>query len=445
MPEKPLQVRLETTNQRSGQYTLTFDTSQYPVTLNLDNFTISDWLRRVRPVLAGGNDPAGNSAPEELLRNVGTWLWQALLPDSVLAQEREALAKALRTGRSPLLLELPDALAGLPWELLYDPEQAGEAGFLARRRPLMRLVDSVTEATSIEPPLRVLLLISSPPSLGEDSRVDVESERAAVEQATRKAREEGKLHLQVEDIVTIERVQNALIDFQPHIVHYIGHGGYSDTDGGALLWEDEQGNEVLQSASRLADLLTPWNLHAVVLHACQTGRRNARIDVPGVTALLVREGIPLVLAQQASFTYESSQRASRAWYSALVAKRSFAETLFAVRQALIQADRPDWAVPILYGSTASLTPLLDIAALPGPADPLLKSSGAAADLPTPTGVFVGRHRELRALRLMLESVPGSGPVMALITGPGGVGKSTLVAQAVTRYGRTYKAVLTLRC
>jgi hypothetical protein len=81
MPEKPLQVRLEATNQHSGQYTLTFDTSQYPVTLNLDNFTIGDWLRRVRPVLAGGNDPAGSFDPQDdLLRNVGTWFWQALLP-----------------------------------------------------------------------------------------------------------------------------------------------------------------------------------------------------------------------------------------------------------------------------------------------------------------------------------------------------------------------------
>jgi tetratricopeptide (TPR) repeat protein len=344
-----------------------------------------------------------------------------------------------------LLLELSDTLAGLPWELLYDPEQSGERGFLAHRCPLMRLSSSAAPLAPIEPPLRVLLLISSPPSLGEDSRVDVESERAAVEHAVHEMRQAGLLHLLVEDIVTLKRVQQLLMRFRPHIVHYVGHGGYSDTSGGVLLWEDEQGNELELSAQRVASLLRPRNLHAVVLHACQTGRSNAQTDVPDVAGTLVKEGIAAVLAQQANFTYESSQRASEAWYTALTAGQGFADALFEVRQALIQADRPDWAVPILYGSTASLTPLLDIAALPGPADPLLKSSGAAADLPTPTGVFVGRHRELRALRLMLESVHGSGPVMALITGPGGVGKSTLVAQAVTRYGRMYKAVLTLRC
>ncbi len=46
---------------------------------------------------------------------------------------------------------------------------------------------------------------------------------------------------------------------------------------------------------------------------------------------------------------------------------------------------------------------------------------------------------------MLESAPGRGPVLALITGPGGVGKSTLAAQAVARYGARYRGALTLSC
>ncbi len=380
-----------------------------------------------------------------LLRNVGTWLWQALLPESAPAEQRDALSQALRSGRSPLLLVLPDKLVALPWELLCDPEQPAEKGFLAYRRPLIRFTPSDTLVPTIQSPLRVLLLISSPPSLKEDSRVDVESERAAVEQATREMREAGLLHLLVEDIVTPKRVQQVLMRFKPHIVHYIGHGGYYEKTGGVLLWEDERGDISSISDVRLADILRPRNLHAVILHACETGRSNARTDVHGIAGTLVKEGIPAVLAQQANFTYESSQRASEAWYTGLTAGQGFAEALFEVRQALLLADRPDWAVPILQGSAASLAPVLDASTPPSSPDPLLTNQGAAADLPTPTGVFVGRHRELRALRLMLENAPGNGPVLALITGPGGVGKSTLAAQAVTRYGGKYKATLTLSC
>src|SRR2546421_3918838 len=275
MSEKEaLQVRLQAADHRTNQYILSFASSQYPVTLNQANITFSEWLRRLRPVLSGGRDPAGDIDPQDLLRNVGTWLWRALLPDDAPTQEREALAQALHIGQTPLLLELPDTLAGLPWELLYNPEQSGERGSLARRRPLMRLCPSATPMASIEPPLRVLLLISSPPSLGEDSQVDVESERAAVEQATHGMREAGLLHLLVEDIVTPKRVQQLLMRFKPHIVHYIGHGGYYEKTGGVLLWEDERGDISSISDGRLADILRSRDIHAVILHACETGRSN---------------------------------------------------------------------------------------------------------------------------------------------------------------------------
>jgi len=445
MPEHPLQLRLDPISGRPGVHTLTCDTMHYSVTLDPERTSaFSNLLRRLPAALVGERDPAGELAPQALLRAIGTYLWQALSPDDAPAEQRDTLARTLRSGTVPLLLTLPDVLAGLPWELLCDPERGDEQGFLARRRPLLRFVPAEVSLPATEPPLRVLVLISSPLSLGEDSRVDVESERAAIEQATREAREAGLLHVWFEDFVTPKRVQQALMRFRPHIVHYIGHGGYDEQAGGVLLWEDEQGHELPFTDRRLADLLRPRRLHAVVLHACQTGRRDARSDVLGVAGTLVREGMSAVLAQQGSFTYASSQRTSETWYTALTSGLGFADALFEVRQALVQADRPDWAVPILYGNAACLKPLLDSGAAPGPPDPALANS-RSADLPTPTGVFVGRHHELRALRLLLESQPGSGPVLALITGPGGVGKSTLAAQAVTRYGSRYKAILTLSC
>jgi hypothetical protein len=282
--------------------------------------------------------------------------------------------------------------------------------------------------------------------LGEDSRVDVESERVAVEQAVHEMREGGFLHLVVEDIVTPKRVERLLDDFKPHIVHYVGHGVYDQTNGGMLLWEDDQGNVLPLSASRIASLLRSRNLHAVVLHGCETAKGNARAEGQSLADTLVQEGLPAVLAQQANFTYESSPLASHMWYQALVSGQSMAQALLSVRQALIKADRPDWAVPILQGHATSLTPVLDVSSsIPRSPDPLLTRRGAAADLPTPTDAFVGRHRELRALHLILEDVSDNSPVLALITGPGGIGKSTLAIQAVTRYGGMYKAALMLHC
>ena len=330
------------------------------------------------------------------------------------------------------------SLAALPWEMLCDPALSDDAGFLVRQRPLARLIAGNTNLPPLAPPLRVLLLISSPPGLNAYHLVDVESQRAAVESATRAFREAGLLHLQIEDIVTPRRVRPALLPFNPHIVHYIGHGSFGRGGGRILLWEDDQGHPF--------PFLTTASLNCCV-HAgcvrscCMPVKRPAVICeltcVESAGALL-DAGIPAVVAQQANFTYESSQRGSEIFYTALTSGLGMAEAVFELRQALAQADRPDWAVPTLQTTEGGLMPLLDAAYASGPVDPLATRRGAAADLPAPSGVFVGRQRELRVLRIMLESAPGTGPALALITGPGGVGKSTLTAQAVKRYGGTTK-------
>ena len=134
------------------------------------------------------------------------------------------------------------------------------------------------------------------------------------------------------------------------------------------------------------------------------------------------------------------------FYTALTSGLGLAEAVFEARQGLDQAGDQTGQFLCSRRLGEDSAPLLDVVATQsGPLDPNLIHRGTATDLPAPTGVFVGRQRELRALRIMLESTPGSGPALALITGPAGIGKSTLAAQAVTRYGGQYKAALTLSC
>ena len=430
---------------RIGLFNLTCGSINYPIEFRPGmDVALSDLVRRAQPVLAGGVDPSGMLDPIEVLRATGTRLWRALLPESTSLDKVTELASLLRQDSIPLLVSLPAALATLPWELLCDPQAAGDSGFVARCRPMVRLLPGGADLPPIAPPLRMLLLISSPPGMEERRRVDVESERTAVEQAIRTLREEGWVDLLVEDIVTPRRVQQALMRFKPHLLHYIGHGGYAEDAGGYLEWEDDQGQPLLQPEVRVADLLRGRGLRVVLLNACNTAFGDARVDFGGVAGALANAGIPVILAQQAKLTYESSQRASDAFYAALAAGMGMAEATFEVRTALYQADRSDWAAPALQATVGGLVPLLNMAVAPAAA-PALAQGTIVAGLPAPTGVFVGRQRELRALRLMLESAPGSGPSLALITGPGGIGKSTLAAQAVVRYGARYRAGFLLSC
>jgi hypothetical protein len=392
MADSPLRLIL-TPEQRPGRFMLTSGNVSYPIDFRPEtDVSLGDLLRRLPTILVGDEDPSGQLEPLDLLREIGTRLWQALLPDTAPPEVRLELMRELRTGMTPLLLSFPQPLATLPWELLCDPDDAGSAGFLELQRPLVRLVSDGRDVQPLAPPLRVLLLISSPPELDERRRVDVESERAAVQNATQAFREAGLLHLLVEDIVTPRRVQQDLLRFKPHIVHYIGHGGYQEDQGGFLEWEDDQGKPIYLLDRDFAALLRPRGLRAVLLHGCETAMSSRHTDFRGIAGALIEAGIPAVLAQQVSFTYESSQRASEMFYTALTSGLGLGEATFEVRQALAQAERPDWAVPTLQSTASGLLPLLDQETSPVAPDPALQRQGAAADLPASTGVFVARQR-----------------------------------------------------
>ena len=441
MSESLLDIRIEAREGHPGSFMLYCGNITYPVEFHGTQVILHDLFRRVQSVFDDGSDPSGLLSPFDLFREVGIRLWQILAPQP----EQTTIAPLLRFDTVSIGLVLPPMLAAFPWELLYDPNYSDEAGFLACRRPLVRLAPSGKDLEPITPPLRVLLLISSPPDLEERSRVDVESERSAVEQALQAVRQDGLVHLLIEDRVTIERVRQALKAFRPHILHYIGHGEYDDTHGGTLLWEDADGRSTPLSAEHLAHLLHEHDLHAFVLHGCQTAIGTPRLNISSLAQTLLAVGIPAVLAQQAKFSYTASQCASATWYGALAKKWTLAEGILAVRQALAQANLPEWAVPVLQCNTASFAVPLSLETTPLESDPLLVPAAIAVDLPTPTSYFVGRHREMRDLQIMLESSPGTGPTMALLSGPAGSGKTTLALQAALRSGRQYRAALMLTC
>jgi tetratricopeptide (TPR) repeat protein len=432
---------------RSDRFTLTGSMGSYNIAFSSDTVAwLRDLLHQLHSVLTARGD-TNNFSSSEIIRTIGIKLWQILLPDSAPIEMRKALEQELRRDASPLLLVLPDDLAIWPWELLYDSQQPDNRGFLVLRRPFVRLIQDSTELPSLAQPLRILLLISSPPKMDEWQRIDVESERAAVESATREYRERGLLNLLVVDIVTPSRVQQAVLRFKPHLLHYIGHGGYDEDSGGFLVWEDEQGKPQLIHAVLLADLLRPRGLRAVLLQGCKVASHDSLSDFHSVAKALMDVGIPAVLVQQVDFTYELQQRACETFYTALASGMGLAEATFEVRRTLTlaSANHPNWAIPMLQATVGGLMPLLKGNTLSASPNPALVQSRATHDLPDSTSVFVGRQRELRALCTMLESVSRTGPTLALITGPGGVGKSTLVALAIARYGGHYKTTLILSC
>ncbi|QBD76564.1 hypothetical protein EPA93_11350 [Ktedonosporobacter rubrisoli] len=112
LAEGPLEVCLEAVKQYLKRFTLPSASSQSALTLKAESDVVFHELyQRLLPVLMGHAHPAGALPPLELLPHGGTW--KALLPDAAPLQQREALAQAMRTGRFPLLLCLPQTLTWL--------------------------------------------------------------------------------------------------------------------------------------------------------------------------------------------------------------------------------------------------------------------------------------------------------------------------------------------
>ena len=101
---------------------------------------------------------------ERRMREVGQLLFSALLgAGEVAGRHRASSAVAAERGQNlRVVLRIDDpVLAGLPWESMYD-EAAGS--YVCRRDQLVRHVAVPSRAVplTVDPPLRVLGIVSSP-------------------------------------------------------------------------------------------------------------------------------------------------------------------------------------------------------------------------------------------------------------------------------------------
>jgi len=161
-----------------------------------------------------------------------------------LWQQRKKAAR-----RTPLRLVLridqdnAKPLLNLPWEYLHDGNH-----FLALdwHTPIFRLPLDV-DFDSLNPllePLRLLVMISAPLGLDENHILNTEREVDLILAATSQARRAGQLLIGYTLAGSLQALENALRDFDPHLLHFVGHGMFSESrDEGYLLLEDSRGRQ----------------------------------------------------------------------------------------------------------------------------------------------------------------------------------------------------------
>ena len=336
-----------------GHYIITVDSPAGTASgqLRLDTDELLNRRRELASAVLASAVPTRRLSAQELpIRQVGQQLFEAVFAERVYGRYTASVQEAARQGeplRVVLRLRAPE-LAALPWEAMFDPE-ADE--YLCQREPIVRYVETAQPITplSVNPPLRVLGLVSAPSDL---PALDVAEERRRLTDAIDDLARRGQVELTWASSGTWPCLQEMLLDGHWHVLHFIGHGGVNRGEGVLALEDELSGQKNLVSSARFARLLHACRPvpRLVVLNSCQSGEAAADDLLSSTAAALVHSGISAVVAMQFVVTDLAALAFSRGFYQSLAHNHPVDE---AVRLGRIAIDGTsentlEWVTPVLF-------------------------------------------------------------------------------------------------
>jgi len=327
-----------------------YETMRFP----FDELALENQLLALQNALlrSGGNRRRIHSPEEQVVQNFGHALFDALFTGEVHSRYVVSQHEAFHQGkglRLKLRIQSPE-LAALPWEFLYDADQA-EFICLSSKTPIVRYIEMShpPQPLNVVPPLHILGMMASPKDL---TNLDINIERQRIEKATEDLRAKGLVELTWLPGQTWHDLQRAMRRGPWHIFHFIGHGGFdSHTDEGLIALVDTSGKGDYLTATSLGRLLADHrSLRLIVLNACEGARGSARDIFSSTSAILVRRGIPAVLAMQYEITDQAAIELSRAFYEALVDGMPVDMAVSEARKAISLGvvHTVEWGTPVLY-------------------------------------------------------------------------------------------------
>ncbi|NES99132.1 MAG: CHAT domain-containing protein [Sphaerospermopsis sp. SIO1G1] len=292
------------------------------------------------------------STNTQLLKSLGSQLYQALFPTEIHGLFRATIAAAQTNNynvRLRLVFDSPE-LASLPWEFLYD-ERTNT--FLANNTQtvLSRYIDvplQKREVKAADLPLKVLLVISSPTNLAQ---LDVTGEEKLIREALAKHIASGTIELDVIQDANIRNINQKLREKSYNIFHFIGHGVFENNKGQIALVDNDGKSKLLDDESFANFFLGNSNVGLVVLNSCQGATVSSHQAFAGTAPNLVRKGIPAVVAMQYSILDSTAKLFADEFYRTLALGWPVDAAIQTTRNAIsmeVGLDQPDFATPVLY-------------------------------------------------------------------------------------------------
>lgn len=295
----------------------------------------------------------------EDLRQVGIELYTALLfdPENQIdyGEVLQTLVDQAKSEKRDIAfrLDLTDApdLLDVPWEALYS---AKEKSFFATRElfGLTRMYadEEIPPPDPVDPPLRLLVAVADP-----TGKLDTAAEVARLKAVFAETRD-GVIRIDDHYVEQADRLAFAqkVSDWNPHVVHYIGHGEF---DGTGNLWlhvEGKPGEIDRLDAEELRGIFAdrpPW---MVVLNSCEGGVMRITPGFGGLAQELLELGIPFVVAMQSRISDKAAIIFARNFYTAVAQgapiSHAMARARNLIRTGLGKAGGVEMITPALYAA-----------------------------------------------------------------------------------------------
>lgn len=300
------------------------------------------------------------TAPQDAdayLKELGGTLFRSVMTGKVGQRYRSCYDKAMdrKTGlRLRLRIQAPE-IAALPWEYLYDPDQEL---FISRtpRASIVRYVEveQPPDSLNVSFPIRILGVVAGP---SDQAALDKDAERARIQTALADLVEAGQVELSWTDGGTFSDFAAALQGFEPHVVHFIGHGDFDESrDEGVVLFEQEDGTSNAVSGGSLGDLLLGHpTVRLLVLNSCEGATASGDRLFSSTAATVVRRGVPAVIAMQFPITDGAAIQFSHELYRELASSEPVDRAVATARMQMHAAASrsPEWGTPVLFLQSAT--------------------------------------------------------------------------------------------
>ena len=385
---------------------------------------------------------ASQARAESNLSELGRALGSLCFPQGSAAAVAELLQQCPLGTLTEVCVEANSvAVLDLPFEALRlpDGQVLSTHPKVVMSRRIAGLPSSVQQR--LAGPLKILVAVASPDEDKSPAVVlDQERELQNILDAVEDMSASGNAQVRILEVGSPQQIAEALGADAYHVLHLSCHGA-----PGRLELEDEDGAPIAVTPRELLEPISETGrpLPLVLLNACHGG--VAAGATAGFAEALLRQGVPAVVAMQAAVTDFYATELAREFYAGLTegehllpsralarARRQLEQT----RSKRLQSGAPPEQTQPEY-ATATLF-------LAGPEGPLANFGLDKKTLSLPPtytvngpvpqlqiGYLIGRRKELRTVLKPLRDSAGSYAGVVL-TGMGGIGKSSLAGRAMQR-------------